>query len=180
MPTYQGLNDRGLIGKYDYLTLDLAQTAQFYADSSTPFITSGFGERFDIEEIVDAGGGLFDVVLAASSDLSNVIAGAKLRLLRTETSAEIVVDVVATDTDKITVRSSFDIAQSTAKGVATYHPFYGGFRIQAVSNAEFELDQDNAFGNPPATITLAAGQVINTTRIKEVDVTSGAVLITLL
>jgi hypothetical protein len=181
MPTHQGINDRGLIGRYDYSKLDLSLTGKFYVDDSNKFTTKGFGEVFNIDEITNEGGGVYEIKLLGTNDLSNIIDGAIIRLVRIKDYAEIqVVATGVTDTNVIEVKSVKDISQEDALGVAYHHPFYGGLEVLALEDSVIVLEEDNAYGVIPASIALKANEKIKTSRILELEVTSGSVAITLL
>lgn len=180
MPTYQKLNERGNISRYEYDQINLGQTANFYADSSTPFTTDGVGLKFTIESITDEGGDLYEVNLPSGSDTSDFVAGAKLVLHTTEKVANAICEVIEVDDEVVTVFCNTDISQTGSKGFAVYHPFYGGWKIQAVGDTVVAFTEDNAYGNKPATITLSDGDEIKARRISEVTVTSGLAVISLL
>ena len=182
MPTHQGINDRGLIGRYDYSKLDLSLTGKFYVDDSNKFTTKGFGEVFNIDEITNEGGGVYEIKLLGTNDLSNIIDGVIIRLVRIKDYAEIqVVATGVTDTNVIEVKSVKDISQAeNLGGTAHHHPFYGGLEVLALVDSVIVLEEENAYGVIPASIALKANEKIETSRILELEATSGSVAITLL
>ena len=180
MPTYQNLNERGNISRYEYDQINLGQTANFYATSATPFITSGARTTLAIQSITDEGGDTYEVNFPASTDLSDFVVGAKLRVYTTEKVRDAICEVLSVDTDAVTVSCETDISQTTAKGFAEYHPFYGGWKIKAIGDTVIAFTEDKSFGSKPATVSLSDGFEIKARRISEVTVTSGLAVISLL
>jgi hypothetical protein len=180
MPTFQNLNERGNISRYEYDKINLGQTGKFYADDQTPFTTAGGGSVSPIESISDEGSGLYEVTLPSGTDTSDFVVGAKLRVYTTEKVANAICEIVGVDGVVVTVSCNTDISQTSARGFAEYHPFYGGWEIQALGDTVLAFEEEKAFGNKPATINLADGDTIKARRISSVTVTSGVAAISLL
>lgn len=180
MPTYQNLNERGNISRYEYDQINLGQTANFYATSATPFITSGASTTLAIQSITDEGGDTYKVNFAAATDLSDFVVGAKLRVYTTEKVNNAICEIISVGTDAVTVACQTDISQSGAKGFAEYHPFYGGWKIQAIGDTVIAFTEEKSFGSKPATISLLNGHEIKARKISDVTVTSGLAVISLL